>query len=283
MKRRFMLLLPMFIVSGLVGGALWLNANSPARAQAEMPPDPEDSGGMVFDLIDEKALNAKDGSEFAVSELADEVFNTSDFAAIPDEIREKMKDRVLRAELMYRKGGEGIEEDTIVKVVNEYADKFTAPDYAKTSSLQVRYLRATLMRGYPNFISQPKPGEKEGLEPEVGTSINPTMSPLEAAFVTAVLLQQKMLNEEYQKTPQEWADSMREKQLEEWQADANRTGSSEQEAPSSNPPQYQLEMRASSSKYGEMMQTIHNSASTLWASDLQAFVETALDDLGIPR
>ena len=111
-------------------------------------------------------------------------------------------------------GGRSVDEERR-SVVNEYAANL-AHLYAKTSALQVRYLRATLVRGYPNFIAQPRLGEKEGLEQEVGSSINSMMSPLEAAFVTAVLLQQKMLNEEYQKTPQEWADSMRATQLEEW-------------------------------------------------------------------
>jgi hypothetical protein len=245
-----------------------------------------------LDSIDEKALQAKDNDETAVRALADEVFNTSDFAALPVETRESMKDRVLRAELSYRKDGAGVDEETVVQVVNEYVNKFGAPEYAKTSTLQVRYLRATLVRGYPNFIAQPLPGEREGLDQEVGTSINSMMSPLEAAYVTAVLLQQKMLNEEYQKTPQEWADSISQTQLEEWQADANRISSGEQAAPAATPSQPQLEMRADNSKYGEMRQAftnnamkqvIGNGASALWSSNLQVLADTVLDDFGIPR
>jgi hypothetical protein len=278
------LLASLLIFGLIIGGTVWRNANSFAQNPVVEPSPDEGDSGMRFDSIDEKALNAKDNNDSSVSELADEVFGTSDFAAIPGEIKDKIKDRVLRAEIAYRQGGAGIDEVHIAEVVNEYVGKFNAPEYAKTSPLQVRYLRATLMRGYPNFISQVPISEPEGLEQEVGTSINPTLSPLEAAYVTAVLLQQKMLNEEYQKTPQEWADSLYSKQLQEWQADADWVNSGSPEVtPGEQPTEVRLEVRAGSGKYAEMAQAITNSASTLWASNLQAFVDTALDDLGIPR
>ena len=293
MKKSLVLLFSLLLFGLIIGGTTRRNANSFAQNPiSEISPDDGGSEMWKLDSIDEKALQAKDNDETAVRALADEVFNTSDFAALPVETRESMKDRVLRAELSYRKDGAGVDEETVVQVVNEYVNKFGAPEYAKTSTLQVRYLRATLVRGYPNFIAQPLPGEREGLDQEVGTSINSMMSPLEAAYVTAVLLQQKMLNEEYQKTPQEWADSISQTQLEEWQADANRISSGEQAAPAATPSQPQLEMRADNSKYGEMRQAftnnamkqvIGNGASALWSSNLQVLADTVLDDFGIPR
>src|SRR5918911_1066639 len=178
MKKSLVLLFSLLLFGLIISGTTRRNANSFAQNPiVEISPDDGGSKMWKLDSIDEKALQAKDNDETAVRALADEVFNTSDFAALPVETRESMKDRVLRAELSYRKDGAGVDEETVVQVVNEYVNKFGAPEYAKTSTLQVRYLRATLVRGYPNFIAQPPPGEREGLDQEVGTSINSMMSP----------------------------------------------------------------------------------------------------------
>ena len=175
------------------------------------------------DSIDEKALQAKDNEESSIRALVDEVFGRPEFAIVlPEgrpEYREAMKERVLEAERDYRNGrSEGIAEENIVQTVNELVDKFNAPDFVRTSALQVRVLRASLTRNYPSFIAQETSEEEVSMEATIGDWVSPTMSPLEAVFVTAYMLEQKWLNEHYQYAPQEWVDQVYNKAVERWRA-----------------------------------------------------------------
>lgn len=154
--------------------------------------------------LEEKARKAKDGDEDAIRDLADEVFYRYG-QMLPTEVADKVKDRVVRAEVEYKKNGKGsVRETDVVKAVNFLAEKFNAPEFAKTDLRQVKVLRARLRPGLPSFIA-PDPEEKKGLKKKLGEPMNPEVSPVEATCLLLVMLNQKALNDEFQQTPEEFA------------------------------------------------------------------------------
>ena len=230
---------------------------------------------LTGDMIDEKARKAKGSDEAAVRELADEVFASSHFGEIPVDVLEQVKKRVVAHEVKYRQGKKGVKEKDIVKMVNELADKVGAPDYAKTSDLQVRSLRARLMTGYPNFISPADAEGKRGLKKRVGAGMNPEVSPLEAVFVAGVLLEQKMINEEFQHNPKAWEEKLKKKELKNWQAAERRREGRGQGKP-------QLAVSANP-KAREMRGVIAQSPVRMSPTALVNIVDDTLDALGIER
>ena len=240
-----------------------------------------------LDWIDEKALQAKNNEESAVRALVDEVFNRTEFALIPVEDRDAMKARVLSHELAYRSGNsEGVREENIVLTVNELADKFNAPDFARTSALQVRVLRASFLHRYPNFIAQETSSGGKILEANIGDSVSSMMSPLEAVYITALMLEQKILNENYQHAPEEWVEEVYNKAVAKWQADQASNSGDEQDSAQM---QYRLEAPRNHEKQSQMTQVFIAGAATLLSSDLQSLsaspnlYDATLDTLGIKR
>lgn len=152
----------------------------------------------------------------AIRELTDEAFNAFALPEVPVFTQEAMKERVVRAEVNYRKGADkGISEVKVAKTVNELADKLEIPDYAKVSPAMVRLVRVGLMLELPNFIAQDPPATKKPKK-KVGSSINPLMSPIEATAITMFLLQQKMLNDGFQVSHKEFFANLHEQQLQKW-------------------------------------------------------------------
>jgi hypothetical protein len=80
------------------------------------------------------------------------------------------------------------------------ADKLGAPSYAKTSLPQVRLLRMRLALTSPAFM-----GTGLGRQHmNTGESVNESMSPLQAVHLLQTLIDQKLINPEYQLEPSEW-------------------------------------------------------------------------------
>lgn len=224
------------------------------------------------DRIEEKARKAKDNNESSIRELADEVFANFD-VDIPSELShtvEEVKDRVVRAEMKYRKGGRGLRESHIARTINELANSFNAPDYAKTSPLQVRVLRMELMKDYPSFIAQEMRREKKGLKKKVGDSINPEVSPLEGIYITSVLIWQKMLNDKWQQPPDEWAATLHQKHF----GEPRRSGD----------PQPRMAVSPlRNDKIGEMEDVVARGLARLSIADAMNLVDSSLNSLGIEK
>jgi hypothetical protein len=166
-----------------------------------------------------KARLAKTGDEQAVNDFADEVF--SQFA--PPEAADAFplfKDRIVRAEANYRRTGKGgIQEKNVVGAFNELAKQIGAPDYAKVSVRQLRFLRLNAMGAFPGLIGQPKWTQSNN------SVIDSEMSPLEAVGMSLWLGNQKLANEDFQVTPNEWATKRHQKEVAKWEA--NRKGRSD--------------------------------------------------------
>ena len=146
---------------------------------------------LIDDLFSSKGL---------VPGLTDNAFQGTDQGGI-DEI----KNRMVRAEVDYRKGRkEGIKEERVVRVVNGLAKKFGAPEYAKTDLYEVRKLRAGMLFLMPEVITtEPMEKLKKAKDDKPKFLISATMSPLEAVNVMALLIDQKLSNDEFQLTKEE--------------------------------------------------------------------------------
>jgi len=274
--KRYLLLFTLLVICVLANGLI-RRGEKPLALPAEIGAAAmtEEVNNLTGDLIDEKARKARDSDEASIRELADEVFASSHFGEMTTGILEKIKERVITHEVKYRQNKKGIKEKNVVNMVNELADKAGAPEYAKTSPLQVRSLRARLMIGYPNFISPANAVGKKGLHKKVGTPMNPEMSPLEAVFVAGVLLEQKMINEEFQHSPQEWEKKLKNKELKNWQSGEKRRGGGKRGSPN-------LAV-SSNSRAREMRQVIAQSPTQMNPADLISIVDNSLDTLGIER
>jgi hypothetical protein len=275
MAKRFILGLTLLLTGVLCAGVMWHNARTHAQNQPLASSTNGRADSVTDDSINDKAKKAQGNDEQAVRELADEVFNTPYFAEMPEALRQTVKERVLRHEADYRKGKRGVKEEQVVFTVNGLADKFQLPDYAKTSTLQVRVLRARLRAGYPDFISQDAGQQGKGVKKKVGTHLKAEMSPLEAVFTTAVLLQQKLLNDDFQLAPGEYADNLHKKELEKWQA--------AREGHQSNGGQSARLAFVEKIKYRELREAIGRKAAVMKTADLLALPDETLDVLGIKR
>ena len=199
MRTRKTFALALLLLGALGSGVAWV-IGTHAQAGADERP-----ALNLVARLNEKSKAAKGGREEALHDLADEVFKTVGLNEAPAGMLDAVKDRLVRAEISYRDGkDEGIPETNVVKVINGLALGLKAPEYAKTSRYEVRKLRVSALSALPNFIA-------DGQHPKkVGASISEKMSPMEAAFVTTLLLRQKLSNPEYQVTHAErlskWAE-----------------------------------------------------------------------------
>ncbi|HEX3249537.1 MAG TPA: hypothetical protein VHS05_08920 [Pyrinomonadaceae bacterium] len=216
-------------------------------------------------LLNAKARLARSGDERAVGDLADEVFKQFG----PPELAFGLslyKDRLVRAEINYRRQGVGgIPEKNLVKAMNGLTRRLGAPDYSRVSTPQVRFLRVNMLGGYPGFISQAPEGNP-------GKSIvNSEMSPLEAAGLALLMVNQKLSNKDFQVTPAEWATQRHLRAVERW--NAYKSG---KPAPEKSTAQAKVVVETMRSK--ELQRLFSNRV-----ADVPPLVDRALDDLGIPR
>ena len=216
-------------------------------------------------LLNAKARLAKSGDERAVGDLADEVFKQFGHPEMALGLS-FYKDRLVRAEVNYRRQGKGgITEKDLVKAMNGLTRRLGAPDYSRVSSAQIRYLRVNMLHAYPGFISQAPEGTP-------GKSIvNSEMSPLEAAGLALVMVNQKLSNRDFQVTPAEWATQRHLRAVERW--NAHRSG---KPVPENSTAQLKIEFESTRSK--ELQQHFRNRV-----ADVPPLVDKALNDLGIPR
>ena len=160
-----------------------------------------------IDRLNAKARLARDGDEKAVRELTDEVFNQFG-TPITATLADSYKDRLVRAEIAYRKQGkQGVSERELAAALNDTGKELGLPDYAEVSESQVRYLRFKLVSALPGIVGQTT-------EPQRGKSaLHTEMSPVEAIAMTHLIVIQKLWNPDFQMTRAEWAKQMREQQL----------------------------------------------------------------------
>ncbi len=101
--------------------------------------------------IENKAALVNPDDPDSVRALVDEVFNLRlSFPRVPAPIESVVKERLVRAEILYRKGEKpGLQEEDVVNTLNSVVDGLGGPPYLKTTLSQVRVLRMRLSLGQP--------------------------------------------------------------------------------------------------------------------------------------
>jgi hypothetical protein len=201
----------MLLVLTFLAGTIWFSSGFVVKSKSPFVPG----------SLEEKALKAKGGDEDAVRDLTEQVFYEYG-RMLPTQVLDGAKERVVRAEMEYKKNGKGgVRETHVAQAINFLADKFNTPDFTKTDALQVRVLRGRMKADAPSFIA-PEPDNKRGLKKKLGVPMNPEVSPLEATTLMLVMLTQKAFNDEFQQTPKGFA--VRASRRPSWLAETNEGG-----------------------------------------------------------
>jgi len=277
MKKKFRLIFALLLTSCVgIGLILFSKTVYVARPSSRAPQPQTQLFQTPYHRLNSAARAAKDGSDSSIDALADAVITDFIPLTLPSDSRDAIRARLVRAEQSYRRGGRAVSEMDIVRTVNDLTDKFAAPEYTKTNSAQVRSLRGTMVGLLPHLIIQGQGTEKGG-PMEQHLSMNPKMSPVEGVFLTAMLLQQKVLNEDFQVERQDWQNYKHNKNVERWQSLHERKKEMDGRASSA-----QLTLRARNPKSEEINGLIQRN-SDMSDSDLANLVNHSLDMLGISR
>lgn len=203
-KRRA--IISIFFLFALGSLTIWLAPRWLVRGQSQ---DTDASGTLrqAYAHIDEKASVVQGPDEVAIRNLVDTVLpfvtGNNEQSAIVGPYQE----RLVRTEVNYRKGQKaGIPEGNVVRAIDELAHALNAPEYARTDEDEVRETRLALSQMIPHLIVPQPLGAGEQSSMGIPYTVNPTMSPLEAVFVTRFLIMQKEINESSQITRAERAD-----------------------------------------------------------------------------
>lgn len=272
--RALPLILALVVV--FIGIAAWLFT---ARTHAQTPNPSNDlwQAGGPSKVIDNTARSVSRDSETSVRELTEAVFSVYPhvFGKIPAPFDNAIKDALTRAEFAHLQGkSQGVSEHDVANLVNMWADRLHLPEYAKTSVKQVRVLRMSLAVASPVFMGR-------GITDLNGISDGanaPEMSPLQAAHLAAVLVDQKFLDPDYQVTPQEWEQQFYEKQMEKIKRQrelSNTSGDNQTHA-------YSL-MARSNPKHDEMRQAFSHGLAALGPADGFDLMNSSLAMLGVQR
>jgi hypothetical protein len=180
---------------------LTIAVGSPILAQQMTLPD-KTPLASPHKQLDKAAQTFKNDDEHSIRSLTNAVFDFSRaLPRSPEFIENVVKDRIIRAELAFRRGSfDGVHEQDIVHLVNWLADRLRLPAYAKTSPKQVRILRMDLILSSPAFMAA---GATDRIS-KPGDSIPDRMSPLQAVHLISSLVDQKIINPEYQLEPAAW-------------------------------------------------------------------------------
>jgi hypothetical protein len=210
MKRK--LLLSLSLIAGLGIGLFWWSGENTTRAG-----NFSDTANPL-ETINQKAKNARSGDISAAEDLVSAVIGFSGFESELDGFTaNSMIERIGKAESNYRAGqSAGIPESKIVRTINGLAVKFNLPQFAKTDSYEVRKLRVALLPSFPDLIGQ-KTQTMQSIK--TGSGIEPIMSPAEAVLILSMMMNQKLVNPDYQLTQAE--------RLERWDENHNHRQNAE--------------------------------------------------------
>jgi hypothetical protein len=132
------------------------------------------------------------GDKDSIRALVEAMFKTPRFQ-MPEVMAAVVKQRLIDAQVAYFNGKNlGVTDRAVMDAMNALATAFETPDYGRVSLLQVQFVRGRLADLVPPLFKQVNP------------DLDVPMSPLEAMYLMAVLIQQKMDNEAYQVSPAEW-------------------------------------------------------------------------------
>ena len=171
------------------------NSNPPSRYQS----------------IEIKARQADARNRQSIEELAHEIVVCPHVYSMPDVLSETLESKLADAETNFRNGqGHAVGEQQLVDVLNWMGEKFHLPSYTKTTTAQVRILRMKLAIEAPYLMGSTLAGK----ELEKGAHVRAELSPVQAMHLLSVMIDQKVLNPDYQDPSTDIVASERQRQEE---------------------------------------------------------------------
>ncbi|MGH9971840.1 MAG: hypothetical protein ACREBG_29170 [Pyrinomonadaceae bacterium] len=259
------------VVLSIISAALiWTWIASPARAQSKSQ---ESQAGvtsidralpgiasinLAFRAVKESSAGrSPTTTNDAVRTLAATVLQDFGLDDLPAEITEDARERLVTAEINYRQGqGGAIAETNVVRLIDEFATTWNLPAYARTDVLELRRFRVSLVPLMPDLATR---DSSQSL-------ISSNMSPLEATYITLLLIEQKTINPEYQQTPQE------------------RAARKKPEKGSSSKPESFFRVQGErENEMAQLMSDIEKQVEGLKPSNTVAIISRALDALGVAK
>lgn len=206
-----------------------------------------------LDQINLAAHNVTNGDEPPIRFLLDATLAAHGLDRRISASAASIKDRLVTAEMSYQNGNTGIDEERVVAVVNQLADRFKAPPYAYTNIAEVRKVRVRMLTLYPELIGRGPAVTRDDSRPH----FEEKMGPIEAFHLTATLLYQKVFNPEYQLSTVEIQQGQN------------------MQRPFENP--------IARDRRQQMLRIIHDKAAAMSLRDILDQSEESLDLLGIGR
>lgn len=247
----------------LLVSAIIMAANPMTSFSQNSDPNQQSSSQFPHKILDHKARAADVSNYSSMSDLTQTVVTYPHIYKIPSQLVETFQNSLRDSEIKYRLHQDpGVSETEIVDFTNRLAKRLGLPDYISATHSQVRHLRMNLALQSPSFMG---PGLTHG-PINKGDSINDHMSPLQAFHLTAVLIDQKLLNPSYQDPNVDLVQADQKLRHEAKQfALANKT----KHALRSTPNYHRLELE----------QRIYNSATSMSSSEADAILSDALKTL----
>jgi hypothetical protein len=247
-------------------GALFRSPDLNAQQTSPMAQRPDK-------LIDASARVMGADDEASVRALADEIFNYPHvLGRMPASVEDIVKGRLVRSEIGFLRGKRsGVHEEDVVALFDAMAARFTLPEYVRTSKKQVRALRMSLAVASPAFMGR---GMADG-KIDVGETVSSEMSVLQAAHLSAVLLDQKFLDPNFQVPPGQWDRESHDKEVQ-------RIKERQELLKSPTAGEHHMIAR-SNPKRRELHEAILRSTTSLSVADSQDILETALRVLKVDR
>ncbi len=149
----------------------------------------------IYHKIELKAQKADPGNRQSIHDLVHEVMVTPHLYQMSDPIASLVEDRLTDSEINFRNNnGHKVNERQVVDLLNWMVERFGLPSYLKTTETQVRTLRMKLLIAAPVLMGYAITGK----EIEKGGHIRADMSPVQAMHLLNVMVDQKVMNPDYQ-------------------------------------------------------------------------------------
>jgi hypothetical protein len=184
-----------WVVAGLGGNVLGAVL---AQDQRQAPGASQPHYLSPYHAIEDAAAAMQPGNADSVRALVDAVANfPSLYRRMPEPMAAVVKQRVINAQTAYLDGkAAGVPDGAVADAINALATAFETPDYGRVSLLMVQFFRANMAHAMPVFMRS----APDTLVDEP----NPPMSPVQALFIMSLLIDQKLINPDYQAAPAEW-------------------------------------------------------------------------------
>lgn len=220
----------------------------------------------MFREINSSALSAQSGQQTDIGNLVDTIFAQNGVNQLDPNLVSSLKDRIVRAEL----NGQTVSETQVVQTLNWLAGEFSAPDYARTSPLQMRVMRLIGNGIMPNLFVDKDSQGNIGLNKSLYSQPASNMPATQAVTLLIVMIHQKVLNEHFQKEPAQWDSDF---------YAAQQSGDTYQQSSGGSSPRFAA--LPENPKRSEMRQLVYGTYFSPTAQE--TLTQGTLDQLGIPR